>query len=736
MDLIDPVMFASTLDVFTDGFEFEEFAQVFLSQVIGYEFLPHGGIKDRGIDGLETVLMKKGREKDIYQASIQKDYISKIDDTVKKIGKIKYDRLFYVTNQEIRDKEALQEKYYEEKNVNLTIYDKKWFVININHSDGTINAFHIYIKSHLIGYGLPGSSFKLLNVEKDPRLFVFLRQQVDNDGTNSDILRELIRSLILYSLENTDPDKNRVCTKEEIIIFINEKYMQNPDSYAQILDELLETMIKKPREIQFHGKLSGYCLPYETREKIKLRNTEDVSIYNEFKDSLHRRVLLKGGTKSRQDQLESIINQVFHKVFYTQGLEFADFVLNASNHAAFEKDLPEIISGLVFDHRINPKEVSSIVEDCQIIIREIVYRGNTGEKIYISKLAKTYLMMFLLRLDPKVSGFFSSLAGKMNVYVCTSILIPAMSEYFLEKYNQRHANLLKGATKCGVKLYVNEIIIDELATHIKSSYYNYISNYKDNEDIFVEDEMQLMYIDEILVRAYFYAKKDKKINDFVSFIDTYVSPDFSHIREDLISWLKDEYGIQYMDTKSLDLKIDNDEFQKLFEELKLHKSHPEKARNDAQMIMIIYELRKKQNENASSGIFGYQTWWLSKDTSTQRAAMKVFSEKYQVSCYIRPDFLFNYISFLPSKSEVDDLYKSVFPTLLGVNISNHLPKELNEYIHQKIAEYRTKNPARLKSVLRDLSEKIRAESGFARKDKIVSFFEKRKDELLSTTKIT
>jgi len=493
-------------------------------------------------------------------------------------------------------------------------------------------------------------------------------------------------------------------------------------------------MTKKPREIQYHSKLDGYCLPYETREDIKLRNAEDIALFNSFKDSLHERVGKRVLAKQKHENMEKIIYQVFHKIFYTQGLEFADFILNASNQDAFEKDLPEIINSIIFENRISSTSARDYLEICQVIIREIVYRGNSTEKLYISKLSKTYMMMFILRLDPKVSGFFSALAGKLNVYVCTSILIPAMSEYYLEKYNQRHANLLKGASKCGVKLFINEIIVDELAMHIRTSYYNYISNYKDSEDIFLEDEMQLMYIDEILIRAYYYAKRNGKVKDIVSFIDTYVSPDFSHIKEDLIQWLRDEYGIQYIDTKSLDLSIDKEEYNKLYEELKLHKSHPEKAKNDALMIMTIYELRKKKNENANSGIFGYQTWWLSKDTTTQRAAIKVLSDKYQVSCYIRPDFLFNYISFLPSSAEVDDMYKSVFPTLLGVNISNHLPKELNEYIHQKIIEYRTKNPARLKSVLRDLSEKIRMDSGFARKDRIISFFEKRKSDLLGSSK--
>lgn len=341
MEPIDPTLFSSTLDIFTNGTEFEEFAQVFLSQVIGYEFIPHGGIKDKGIDGLETIIMRRGREKDIYQVSIQKDYIRKIDDTIDKLKSINYDRLIYVTNQEIKDKEAIQEKYYDNKNINLTIYDKKWFVVHINDSNGTINAFHIYIKSHLDGFKLPGSSFDLMNIENDPRLFVFLRQQIDNENEITDILHELIHSLILYSLENTDPDKNIVCSKDEILAFIHDKYKQNPNYYTSIVDDLLQSMIQKPREIQFHSKLHGYCLPYETRERIKLRNADDISLYNAFADSLHKRIQERIPEPFKQIISESIINKVFHKIFYIQGLEFADFILNAANQEAFEKELPD-----------------------------------------------------------------------------------------------------------------------------------------------------------------------------------------------------------------------------------------------------------------------------------------------------------------------------------------------------------------------------------------------------------
>ncbi len=55
MSGIDPEAMRYALKKIKDGFIFESFAQEFLSQKLGYEFIPAGGIKDRGIDGLEHV---------------------------------------------------------------------------------------------------------------------------------------------------------------------------------------------------------------------------------------------------------------------------------------------------------------------------------------------------------------------------------------------------------------------------------------------------------------------------------------------------------------------------------------------------------------------------------------------------------------------------------------------------------------------------------------------------------
>jgi hypothetical protein len=102
--------------------------------------------------------------------------------------------------------------------------------------------------------------------------------------------------------------------------------------------------------------------------------------------------------------------------------------------------------------------------------------------------------------------FFESMASQLQIYVCTSVIIPAMSELFLEEGNRRHWNLLKGAGDAGVKLIVNETILGELVSHFRMITNKYEDIYRHQEDVFLAHEIGTLYIDEILIRSYFYAK--------------------------------------------------------------------------------------------------------------------------------------------------------------------------------------------------------------------------------------
>ena len=60
-----------------DGFLFEKFAQELLTARLGYTFVSSGGIKDRGIDGLEYT-SEIVNTKNVVQLSINKNVTDKI----------------------------------------------------------------------------------------------------------------------------------------------------------------------------------------------------------------------------------------------------------------------------------------------------------------------------------------------------------------------------------------------------------------------------------------------------------------------------------------------------------------------------------------------------------------------------------------------------------------------------------------------------------------------------------
>ena len=150
-DLIDPKAFSFVLKRIDDGGVFEDFAKQFVSQVIGHEFIPVGGLKDRGIDSLQHIFYRKNFIRWIYQISIEKSPESKIHKTATTLSEngIEFDRLTYITNQDVKKKDVLVDLFHESFNKPLIVFDREWFSANTNHSNGTQNAFRNFASVHL-----------------------------------------------------------------------------------------------------------------------------------------------------------------------------------------------------------------------------------------------------------------------------------------------------------------------------------------------------------------------------------------------------------------------------------------------------------------------------------------------------------------------------------------------------------------------------------------------------------
>lgn len=179
---IDPKSFEYAVGQIDNGFIFEEFACSFLAQILEYDFIPAGGIKDRGIDGLEHFFHRKGFERNIYQASIEKNPENKIRNSLDKIitNQINFDQFYFITNQEVKNQDRLVDNLYEKYRKPIRIFDIMWLSARINTNPGTLNVFHTFVNSYLHEFSQPGKSYVVGDLINDPRLFVFLRQQWDN----------------------------------------------------------------------------------------------------------------------------------------------------------------------------------------------------------------------------------------------------------------------------------------------------------------------------------------------------------------------------------------------------------------------------------------------------------------------------------------------------------------------------------------------------------------------------
>ena len=728
---VDPRLFEHAISKIEDGFIFEKFAAEFLAQVLGYNFVPVGGLKDRGIDGLEHLFHRGEHETLLYQMSIEKNYLGKLKGSLKKLkdNKITFRSFCFVTNQEFKNQEIVIDQLFEEFRKPIQIYDTKWLSARVNSSPGTVNVYNVFVRTYLHEYDRPGKSYIVGDLVKDPRLYVFLRQQWDINRDDLDLQAILADTLILYCLEGTDPDKGKFKTKDELksdivkLIAFDFKHLQ------PIIDKRLQALSQKPRKIIHHSAANAYCLPYETRVQIQERNLQDSRLYEQFRDQTENDLkgcLSNAGitVKDSFALVEKTINQIFHQ----QGLEFADFVTHGENPAAFEKSLYDTISSVVDSSPVVPKNKEGVKYALTMAIRKMTYDGTPEQNHFLMKLSHTYLMLFMLQCDPKLCMYFSSMASKLNVYVCTSIIIPALSEFYVDPVNRRHWNLLKGAREAGVTLIVNEPIIHELASHFRLISNKYYFEYEDVEDIYLADELQIGYIDEIMIRAYFYAKFRGQVKRFSDFVDNFVTPDLVKAEAELIEWLKEEFGIQFRSDKSLDVTIDRAEEELLYAQLKVQKSADAKARTDAKLILTIYKIREKHNEISTSGIFGYKTWWLSKDTVTQRVVNSVFKRKYEVSCYMRPDFLYDYISLAPTKTQIESAYSQLFPSMLGVNISYHLPSDVVEVVHGLIREHKDKNHSRICAILHTLAERLKTEPNSRNKSYVKKFLQEQLKE--------
>ena len=339
-------------------------------------------------------------------------------------------------------------------------------------------------------------------------LCVFLGQELDRRRGKSELLEAVADSLILWSLEGTDPAKGRFLSRDEIENKVIAALPSAKTFIKGVLEHRLNDLISKGtggRKVNFHRKENAYCLPYETRRKIQEENVDDEALKHQVSDVFRARAFEQISSASDNhgltEQCVEICHDVIHRSYHAQGLEIALFI---EREEGSDSDLPSIhdlIDQVISERGMTGAEAGLAANCCMQVLRGTYYNSSDAERQYLRKLSRTYILLFMLKNEPRVVEFFRKMTSNFNLYVGSDLIVRAFSEHMLPIKDQMTKNALKLMKSSGSKIVLTEKALDEIWHHFRTTHLELINSYQDIQNYMT---FQLpSQIDRILIRAFF-----------------------------------------------------------------------------------------------------------------------------------------------------------------------------------------------------------------------------------------
>ena len=704
------------------GRDFEKFVNAFLPAIVGIEYMPLGGVHDGGADAFVDAGLHEGKQPDtFYQISIQENHKAKIRHTVEQLRNSGREprSLVYVTAQTIRLIDKDEENLTRETGVFVRIRDAGWIVSNINHSNETIAAFSSFLKPHLaflenIGATAPTADPRHLDSRT---ICVFLEQEVGR-RSRSNLIDSISDSLILWSLEGTDPDKGVLAARADIIQRIEEVLPTAKDFISGVLDDRLKLLSSKGnstgREIRWYRNTDQYCLPYETRQLVEQENIEDEAlkshVLGEFEVCAQE---LSEDISPRETA--RIAHRAIELTFENQGLELAAFLEEKVGEYE-ELSISDRVDTALQESGVAGTEAIATKQVALMAIRRAFYESTQEQRRYFSKLSRTYSLLFMLRVDPKIVEYFQSMSSKLILFVGTDILIRALSERYLRKEDRMTCNMLRMLRDAGANLILAQPVVEEVHSHLENTDWEFQNDFMETEQYVSIDIAR--HSPKILIRAYFYSRLQplpgvdgpRGWKSFISQVCDHEALHSPRGRDQVKKYLGERFSLKFMSNEDLEELVLDDEVQDLAD--RLEGTRVEKIRvlaeNDAKMILSVYGKRRAIGEEHKANPYGYRTWWLTHETRVRKATGDLVRERG--SQYImRPEFLLNFIALSPTKEEVRRAYEAVFPTVLGVKLSNRMREESFHDLMRKARDIMSVDDARARVMMGEFSDRLKGD---------------------------
>jgi hypothetical protein len=530
-------------------------------------------------------------------------------------------------------------------------------------------------------------------------------------------------------LSDTDPLEGRFLTRDEILLRIEETLPSARSFIRGVLDARLERLRDKAnaegRQVRYYKAGDKYCLPFDTRLIVQQENVDDEGIRAAVSDAFSRRfdAIAEEDEALLLDEVVEVCHQTLEKLFERQGLHVAQFMTDDDQDTDLVQNVADII-GAVLDSRPNIPDSSKVGRLAGRVLRGTFYDSTDEEREYLQKLSRTYVLLLILKNEPRVVEYFKSISSKFVLYVGTDFLVRALSEHYLKEENQITQNLFRILKAAGATLVLTEKAVDELATHIRSQIFEFEHVYAHTEHRMTRELVE--YVSRILIRSYFYARLSpidgiKAPPGWRSYVEQFGS--YNAIRahrgnEDLARYLVAKFGMIYESEQEMLDGIDMNDVNELASEIvrvrqeggKLRENEDVLAYNDALQVFRVYARRRRDGETSPANPYGFRTWWLTQDVKVRRASGQVIGRNHGQRFMMRPEFLLNFISMAPSTAEVSRSFERIFPTVLGVKLSNRVPAKAFRRVMEAANEIWAVDEARAGAMITEFTNTLKGDN--------------------------
>lgn len=421
---------------------------------------------------------------------------------------------------------------------------------------------------------------------------------------DKDIEEAMLKSCLLFNSKEIKNKRNVIFQKFLLSLIIGggvanrkgilEKVTTQYKGYLineNNIDFTIQELIKNKFIKEENGELA---LTVESQQDVE----KDVKLISEQQkhliDDISKMVQRAYGKKiSNENQVKSNIKDCIDYYYVVTGISF--FELDKRKEAT---ELPQL--GKIASNGLSSGEKEELSNQIIYTIGNVIEKPTKEQKCILELLARNYITMQIMDIDPLLSEFKSTLIREKVFIVDTDVLLYLLTDN--ASLSKQYRKMIEMLQKCGCTIYIPEEVIKEVFNHAEAALkrYPFVSYLIDTPGNLARQDLKNVFIED-----YYYTRAldNVKYPTWEHYIKNYYSPTYG---VSLISeQIKDKLGerIQY-NTMPEESNIDDKLLKKLAEAsleetYKTEKAqHRDEDKNQdiAKTDALLYLQIKKQNE--------------------------------------------------------------------------------------------------------------------------------------------